>query len=279
MLKKIIQNKKLILVYLGALLGIMTAAHFFILGINKVKTAEINYNTVKTQVQAEAVRVSVLASAKQELSNLKKEWEEVKQLYVFDTEGGSFYNQLGILANKYKIKDISITPYPLQEGFYMGHLRALPYELVIKGPFPSVFNLLFGLERLNTPAEIKPISIQQQDDGTVLVKATVFLYSLNPPEKREYVNGQSGRYDPFFNPDIRKVLQQQQSSANMQNNQSQQNNLNNASQSNNSTSGSLQQNSSSGQTSSQQNSPVPGTQQTNSNSSQTIPPYNSTITK
>lgn len=278
MLKKIVQNRKLILTYLAVLLGIITAAYFFILGINKVKTAEISYNAVKTQVQAETVKASVLASVKQELSNLKKEWEEVKQPYVFDPEGGIFYNQLGILANKYKIKDISITPHSLQEGFYMGHLRAHPYELVIKGPFPSVFNLLSGIERLNIPAEIKPIFIQQQDDGTVLVKTTVFLYSLNPPEKKEYVNGQSGRYDPFFNPDIQKVLQEQ-NSKNVQNSQSQQNNLNNISQSNNSTSGSFQQNSSSEQISSQQNSPVSNTQQIDNHSNQTIPPYNSTVIK
>ncbi|UZQ81880.1 hypothetical protein [Thermoanaerobacter sp. RKWS2] len=72
MLKKIVQNRKLILTYLAVLLGIITAAYFFILGINKVKTAEISYNAVKTQVQAETVKASVLASVKQELSNLKR---------------------------------------------------------------------------------------------------------------------------------------------------------------------------------------------------------------
>lgn len=273
MFEKMIQNKKLILIYLGILLGIVTAAHFFILGLNKVEMAETSYNAVKTQVQAELQKASVLTSAKQEFERLKEEWEVVKQLYIFDPEGGNFYNQLGILADKYKIRDVSITPHPLQQGFYMGHLRALPYELVIKGPFPSVFNLLSGLERLDTPAEIKPISIQQQDDGTVLVKATVFLYSLNPPEKRVYVNGQSGRYDPFFNPDIKKILQEQ-SSTNTPNNQSHQSSSN----ADNSASGGLPQNSSSGQTSQQQSSSPSGTQQTN-NSSQTVPPYSSTETK
>jgi hypothetical protein len=279
MFKKIIPNKKVMAVYLGTVLGLMIAAHFFIPGINKVKTAEISYNAIKSQVQAETVRASVLTSAKHELLNLQKQWEMVKQPYIFDPEGGNFYNQLGILADKYKIKDISIIPHPIQERFFMGHLRVLPYDLTIKGSFPNVFNLLSGLEKLDTPAEIKPISIQQQDDGTVLVKTTVFLYSLNPPEQKEYVNGQSGRYDPFFNPDIQKILQQQQNSTNTQNNQSQNNSLNNISQSNDNTSNNSRQNGSNEQSSSQQSNAAPVTSTQQTGNSQTIPPYNSTTTK
>lgn len=261
MLKRIIQNKKLIMLYLGIILGVIVAAHFFILGINKAKIAEISYNTIKTQVQAETSRISTLGILKQNLLDVEKQWEEVKQPYLFDPEGGSFYNELGTLANKYKIKDISITPHALQKNFYMGHLRALPYDLVIKGSFPNVFNLLSGLEMLNTPAEIKPISIQQQDDGSVLVKTTVFLYSLNPPENKKYVNGESGRYDPFFNPDIQKTLQQQ-NSANIQNNQSQQDNSNNISQQNNI-----------GTTATQQNNDT-STNTLQAGNNRVIPPYN-----
>ncbi|SHF42743.1 hypothetical protein SAMN02746089_01891 [Caldanaerobius fijiensis DSM 17918] len=207
MIKDVLKDKKRLVLYAVAAAGAVVMLYLFSSGMNRLKTAEANYNSVKAQVQAQMARASVLVSAKNELANVKKQWDSIKQPYVINAEGGSFYDELGTLAEKYKIKDISITPQPVQNGFHNGHLRAVPYELEIKGPFPNVFNLMAGLEKLKTPAEIKPISIQQQDSGMVSVKATVFLYSLNPPEIKEFVNGVSGRYDPFFNPEIQKAVQ------------------------------------------------------------------------
>lgn len=203
-------------------------------GINDYKEAKNKYEQIYSTYMANSQKASRITQVKSMYERKKKEWEqtEIATPLAYYIEGGMFFQQLGELAKKYNVADINITPAGKETGFIDGHLRAVSYNLKISGPFVNVFNVLYGMENIKSPAEIKPIKISAIDNGeNVTVETTIVLYSLNPPNKYEFVAEPTGRSDPFFNPAMaEKILKTQieqqqgeQQEATQQQNKQQQN--------------------------------------------------------
>jgi hypothetical protein len=110
------------------------------------------------------------------------------------------------------VRDVSLSDAGGDTAFYKSHLRARYYRVRVAGPFPAVLKILQGLEASGVPAELKPLKVRAS--GTeVAAEGTLVLYSLSPPARVERVAGESGKYDPFFDYEVRKMEAERQAAA------------------------------------------------------------------
>jgi hypothetical protein len=213
------QHFKIILVSITAL---VLASIVFVDGVREAQAAREAWQQASVGFQQQLSAVSSLPFLKIQLDRVQKEWEEVKQEYNISVEGGLVFGLLGRLCKENRLKDVSITLAGSDIGFYQGHLRAKRYNFRIAGPFPAVLRVFQGLESSGVPAELKPLKVKAS--GTkVVAEGTLVLYSLNPPGRIERVSGQSGKYDPFFDYEIRKAELEQETTTQVPQEQTQPN--------------------------------------------------------
>lgn len=139
-----------------------------------------------------------------ELEQTKREWNEEKKGLWRSAETGITIKDIEDAVVKSGAKLISVEPGGSVVGAFRGHLRAVPVKVGMKGTYPAVLAAVSSLEQLANPGEARQFRITSVKDseapvpGEVEANVDLVLYSLNPPEAKEKVSGNSGRYDPFF---------------------------------------------------------------------------------
>lgn len=189
-------------IVLVSALALALACVVFTDGARKAQAAREAWRQASAEFQRQLSAASSLLPLKAELNRASKEWEQAKQLYEVSVDGGLAFGLLGRLCRENGIKNASVTLAGSDAGFHQGHLRARYYNFRIAGPFPAVFRVLQGLESSGVPAELKPLKVTASG-AEVTAEGTLVLYSLNPPGRVEQLPGKSGKYDPFFDYQIR----------------------------------------------------------------------------
>lgn len=199
--------KLLVIALVVATVGGMT--YFIKDGVEDYKDAKSKYEQIYSTYLANTNKASRITQIKTTLEQKKEEWKwtETSIPLAYYVEGGTFFIQFGELLKKHKVTNVSITPLGTEIGFINGHLRAVAYNVRISGPFLNVYNVLYEMENIKSPVEIKPVKISSSNNGeTVTVESNIVLYSLNPPNKFEIPTTQTGRADPFFNSEMAEKL-------------------------------------------------------------------------
>lgn len=152
-------------------------------------------------VQAQAEAASVPKEEKNLQQALQK-WDEKKKFLWRSAETGVMFKDFEDAAKSSGAQLLSVEPGKPVEKFYRGHLKAVPVKVSLRGTFPGVLAAVSAVERLASPGEVRQIQVKAlpQNDvpGVVEADAEAVFYSLDPPETRGKVPGESGRYDPFF---------------------------------------------------------------------------------
>jgi Tfp pilus assembly protein PilO len=176
----------------------------FVMGFGVVKVLDKRTELLEAhdkyiKAQSEA---SMLKKEEKELEAAVEKWKEVKQFLWYSAEDGITIKDFEDAALKNGVKLLSIEPQPAVEKFYKNHLRAVIIKAAFYGDFPSVFDTITEIENLVTPGEIRQIKIEvlqeQTGIGNIEAEVEIVLYSLNPPEIHRKIEGESGRFDPFF---------------------------------------------------------------------------------
>gem|GEM_PF-3672458 len=173
-------------------------------GVKKARAAREAWQQASAELQRQLSLASSIPSLKSQLDRTLGEWEQAKQEYEVSVDGGLVFGLLGRLCRESGVRDVSLTLAGSDAGFHQGHLRARYYSFRIAGPFPAVFRVLQGLESSGVPAELKPLKVTASTTE-VVAEGTLVLYSLDPPDRVEWVSGASGKYDPFFDYEIRRA--------------------------------------------------------------------------
>lgn len=190
----------------AAAAALVLAAAVFADGMEKAKAAKEGWERSSAELQREISLASSLPAARSALERARLEWEEARRGYEASVDGGLAFGVLGRLAEESGVKDVSVSDAGGDAKFHKGHLKAKYYRIRIAGPFPAVLRVLQGLEASGIPAEIKPLKVAAAASGTeVAAEGTLVLYSLSPPARVERISGESGKYDPFFDYEIRRV--------------------------------------------------------------------------
>lgn len=187
------ERLKIVAVAAGVLI---LAAAVFSDGAEKAKAARQDWERSSAELQRELAQASSLPAARAALDRARLEWEEARRGYEVSVDGGLVFGVLGRLARESGARDVSVSDAGGDAKFH---------KIRIAGPFPAVLRVLQGLEASGIPAEIKPLKVAVAESGTeVVAEGTLVLYSLSPPARIERVSGDSGKYDPFFDYEIRK---------------------------------------------------------------------------
>jgi len=186
-------------------LALTVSALIFRSGWDKLSLAQSSYEQATQEAERRSREAERIPAMKNQLAALEKEWDEQQKEYAVGVDGGLFFKILDELARLNNINDIDIKPCGSVDNFHQNHLHARVYDLTIRGPFyPGIYNLLKGLENTNIPIEIKPVTFNSEGEE-VVTNITVALYSTNPPADYIYVEGDTGRNDPFYHQGIQTL--------------------------------------------------------------------------
>lgn len=137
-----------------------------------------------------------------ELNRVKRAWDEEKKGLWRSAESGITIKDIEDAVTKGGAKLLSVEPGSAVVGTFRGHLRAVPVKVGMRGTYPAVLAAVSSLEQLANPGEVRQFRItsdqKSETPGEVEADVDLVLYSLNPPEAKGKVPGNSGRYDPFF---------------------------------------------------------------------------------
>lgn len=178
---------------------IAAVAGFGVVKVLDKRTELLEAHDKYIKAQSEA---SMLKKEEKERDAALEKWKEVKQFLWYSAEDGITIKDFEDAALKNGVKLLSIEPQPAVEKFYKDHLRAVIVKATLYGDFPSIFNTITDIENLVTPGEVRQIKIEglqeQTGIGNIEAEVEIVLYSLNPPEIHREIEGESGRFDPFF---------------------------------------------------------------------------------
>jgi Tfp pilus assembly protein PilO len=172
---------------------------FGVVRVLDARTALLAAHDRYVKAQAEAASVP---KEERDLQRALQVWEEKKKFLWRSAETGVMLKDFEDAARAGGVQLLSVEPGKPVENFYRGHLRAVPVKASFRGTFPGVLAAVAAVERLASPGEVRQFQVktvqQSEVPGTVEAEVEAVFYSLNPPEVRGKVPGQSGRYDPFF---------------------------------------------------------------------------------
>lgn len=136
------------------------------------------------------------------LRQAKERWNEEKEGLWRSAETGITLKDIEDAVTNGGAKLLSVEPGSAVTGAFRGHLRAVPVKVGMRGTYPAVLAAVSSLEQLANPGEVRQFRItsdqKSETPGEVEADVDLVLYSLNPPEAKGKVPGNSGRYDPFF---------------------------------------------------------------------------------
>lgn len=172
---------------------------FGVMRVLDARTALLVAHDSCVKAQAEAASVP---KEERELQRVLQLWEEKKKFLWRSAETGITIKDFEDAAKAGGVQLLSVEPGESVENFYRGHLKAVPVKASFRGTFPGVLTAVAAVEKLASPGEVRQFQVktipQTEVPGTVEAEVEAVLYSLNPPEVREKVSGETGRYDPFF---------------------------------------------------------------------------------
>ncbi|MGB9887081.1 MAG: type 4a pilus biogenesis protein PilO [Moorellales bacterium] len=152
-------------------------------------------------VEAQA-RAAALPGEDRRLAAAREAWAQAKKKLWRSAESGVMLKDLEDAAGQAGARLVRVEPGQPVEKFWRGHLRAVPVKLSLEGTYPQVLAAVAAVERLASPGEVRQFEIRAVEEaevpGTVRADIEAVFYSLNPPEVRAGVPGNSGRYDPFL---------------------------------------------------------------------------------
>ncbi|MDI6895054.1 MAG: hypothetical protein AB1503_00710 [Bacillota bacterium] len=122
-----------------------------------------------------------------------------------DPEAGRVLSALGDAASRALVRVVLLEPSPRVEGFFKGHLRAVPYRLEAVGSGPGMQAFLALCESLPYPGEVRVFSLAADDSpgappGQVRASCLLLLYSTNPPLEEDLLSPPRARADVWLPP-------------------------------------------------------------------------------
>lgn len=161
------------------------------------------------EARQEAARVSLEAGAlrarEAQYAAALERFRAAARPLARDPEAGRVLLALEDAASRAAVKVVLLEPSPRVEGFFKGHLRAVPYRLEAVGAGPGVQAFLALCESLPYPAEIRVFSLSVDDSsgaapGQVKVSCLLLLYSTNPPLEEDLLSPPRARINVWQAP-------------------------------------------------------------------------------
>ncbi|NHM28142.1 type II secretion system protein M [Desulfofundulus sp. TPOSR] len=195
-------REKKLMVALATVLVVALSAALLWHGVKTASEARKDLSNARDNLRAARAEAASLPAEKERLEEVRFRWETAKTKLWRDAETGITLKDVEDAARSPGAQLLYFEPEKRVEAFYRNHLRALPVKVKLSGTFPAVLAAVEKIERLANPGEVRAVKIEaaekEEVPGSVEADITLVLYSLNPPETRERVPGESGKYDPFF---------------------------------------------------------------------------------
>lgn len=141
------------------------------------------------KLDAQRAGASSLAASERKYREALERFRAASLPLEKDAECGWVLADIERVAYAAGVRVVAVRPEARVEGFFRGHLRAVPYRVEVVGSGPAAEAFLALAEGIGV-AELRSVSVTAADDpgappGTVRCSALLVLYSLNPPGREE----------------------------------------------------------------------------------------------
>ena len=198
-------REKVLLAVLGLLL-IFFGGRYFYLHVITPRSAlhQQNAAEIVQLKQKIADAEELIASADEEEARYqaaKEKWEAVNKAFATEMRDGLFLVNFGLKLNEQRVGLVSFIPKEIiDQKIYL----VLPIEIVLRGDYLNVIELLDFLENQSNLTEINNLTIVQDDeypDGRVQAEMVLLIYSQRSPQGKLALTGiqnwHTGRANPF----------------------------------------------------------------------------------
>ncbi|MEW6048745.1 MAG: hypothetical protein AB1609_20100 [Bacillota bacterium] len=127
-------------------------------------------------------------------------FREASEPLAVDVGTGWVLARLEELSREAGVLLVAVQPEEPVDGFFRGHLRAVPYRVEARGPGPGAQCFLALLEGMAGAAEVRVLSVAAPEQpgsapGDVSCSCLLLLYSLNPPQRQDLLPAPAPRDD------------------------------------------------------------------------------------
>lgn len=155
---------------------------------------------VQREMAAAETLIAGMSAQREALARAEAELAHLRDRFAADPGDGSLVVEIGLRAAGDGVEVTRFKPLAAAEKTY---LRAVPFEVGVRGGYPAVLTYLESLQNLPNAGEIRGLSMQAERDQPGAVGAEVLLVVYADPAPGEpfgavrQVDGDTGREDAF----------------------------------------------------------------------------------